>query len=120
MAFLTGLLASRRKKSRERLVRRAAEVIEHVLLDIGVDRFVNGTLLLDKKLRLHFFAMEPAHGPEIIASVPVCQLAEARMLRRLVDDVAQDTAPPNLHTGYLVQGLMREFKAQSPAVSRLS
>lgn len=120
MVFLTGLLASRRKKSRERLVRRAVAVIDHALIDLGVDRFVGGTLLLDKKFRLHFILAAPARGPEIIAAVPVCHLVEARMLHRLVDDVAHDTAPPNLHTGYLVQGLMRELKAQSAAVSRLS
>src|SRR3954454_14062366 len=119
MGFMTGLFASRRKKDQQQVAARATQVIEHGLFDVGVDRFVNGTLLLDRKFRLRFFGSTPTPGPEVIALVRVRQLAEARALRELVDDVMLDNATLDLHSGSLVRALMHELKAQSAALRAL-
>jgi hypothetical protein len=119
MALLAGLFASRRRKNQHQIACRAAQVIDHVLFDVGVDTFVNGTLLLDKDFRLRFFGGTRAACSGAIASVAVAQLAEARVLRELVDDVVLDSTMLDLHTGCLVRGLMRELNAQSPALRAL-
>jgi hypothetical protein len=119
MAMLRHLFSPKNKKNQQQIAGRAAAVIDRVIFDVGVDRFVNGTLLLDKKLRLRFFGGRPAPGLEAIAAVPVSELAEARVFRAMVEDVAIDSATLNLHTGCLVHGLMRELRARSEVVRAL-
>jgi hypothetical protein len=119
MAMLAGLFPSRRGKSQHQIACRAAEVIGHALFDVGVAGFVNGTMLLDNKFRLRFFGGVPAPAPGVIAVVAVAQLAEARMLRELADDVVFDRAMLALHTDSLVRGLMRALHAQAPALRAL-
>jgi hypothetical protein len=119
MALLAGLFASRRRNNQHQIAYRAARVIDRVIFDVGVDRFVNGTLLLDKDFRLRFFGARPRFVPGVIASVAVAHLAEARVLRQLVDDVVLDSTMLDLHTGCLVRGLMRELNAQSAALRAL-
>jgi hypothetical protein len=112
MAVLTRLFASRRRKNQQQIACRAAQVIDHVLFDVGVDSFFNGTLLLDKHFRLRFFGGAPQSGPDVLASVPVRELAEARAFRALVDEAAGADGPFDLHIGGVVDGLMRELNAQ--------
>lgn len=119
MALLTRLLFPKRRTSRQQIAGRAAAVIDRVIFDMGVDRFVNGTLLLDRDFRLRFFGGAPAPGAAILAAVPVAELAEAQVFRTMVEDVALDGATLDLHTGCLVHGLMRELCARSPAVRAL-
>jgi hypothetical protein len=119
MAFMAGWFASRRARNQHQIACRAAQVIGHVIFDVGIDSFVSGTLLLDKKFRLRFLAGTPPVASGVIASVAVAQLAEARALRELVDEVVRDSTVLDLHTGCLVRGLMRELNAQSPAVRAL-
>jgi len=119
MALFTRLFAPRRRKNQQEIAGRAAEVIEHVILDVGIDRFVNGTLLLDKEFRLRFFGVAPDACGEVLATVAVRELEEARAFRALVHEAAVDTATLNLHTDRLVHGLMRELRARSPALCAL-
>ena len=119
MGLFTRLFAPRRRKNQQEIAGRAAEVIDHVIFDVGVDRFVNGTLLLDKEFRLRFSGVAPAAGRDVLATVAVRELDEARAFRALVKEATADTATLNLHTDRLVQGLMRELRARSPALRAL-
>ena len=119
MALLTRLFAPRRRKNQQEIAGRAAEVIDHVIFDVGVDRFVNGTLLLDKEFRLRFYGVAPASDRDVLASIAVRELEEARAFRALVNEATVDTATLNLHTDRLVLGLMRELRARSPALRAL-
>jgi hypothetical protein len=119
MALLTRLFLPKQQKNQQQIATRAAAVIDHVIFDVGVENFVNGTLLLDKKFRLRFFGGTPAPDPDVIARVAVSELAEARVFRTMVDEATLDAATLNLHTGCIVRGLMRELRAQSAALREL-
>lgn len=120
MGLLARLFAPKRQKNQQQVACRAAAVIDHVIFDVGVDNFVNGTLLLDKRFRVRFFGGgRPIPEPDIIARVAVGELAEARAFRAMVDDAALDPATLNLHTGRIVGALMRELREQSAALRAL-
>jgi hypothetical protein len=119
MALLTRLFAPRPSKNQQEIAGRAAEVIDHVLFDVGIDTFVNGTLLLDNQFHVRFFGGRPPRGPDVIASVAVDQLDEAREFRTRVHEALLDNSTLNLHTNSVVSGLMRELKAQSEALRAL-
>lgn len=120
MSLLTSLFAQKRHKNQEQVASRAAAVIDHVIFDIGIDNFVNGTLLLDRRLRVRFFGGgKPVPEPDIIARVAVGALPEARVFRAMVDEAALDAATLNLHTERIVGGLMRELREQSVTLRSL-
>jgi len=112
MAVFTRLFASRQKKCQQQIAARAAEVIDRVLFDVGVDHFVGGTLLLDKQFRLRFLGGTGRPGPDIIASVAVRELEEARAFRDLVEEAVASAMPLELHIGRVVDGLMRELNGR--------
>jgi hypothetical protein len=118
--MLARLLAPRPRKNQQQIAGRAAEVIGHVLFDVGADRFVNGTMMLDKRFRLRFFGGTPRRSPDIIAAVMVGELAEARVLQTLVVDAVAARVPLDVHIGCVVRGLMRELNAQSAELRALS
>ncbi len=120
MALLKRLFAPARHRNQQEVACRAAAVIDHVIFDVGIDNFVNGTLLLDRRLRVRFFGGgKPVPEPDIIARVAVGELAEARVFRAMVDEAALDPATLNLHTGRIVSALMRELCEQSEALRAL-
>ncbi len=119
MGFLTSLFARKRQRNQTFIAGRAAEVIDHVIYDVGIDTLVNGTLLLDARYRLRFVGGKPPGGKGILAAVTVSDLAEAEVFRTLGHSVALDASTLNVHTGCLVYAVMREFKAQSLAVRSL-
>lgn len=120
MGLLARWFAPKRHKNQHQVACRAAAVIDHVIFDVGIDNFVNGTLLLDKSFRLRFFGGgRQLPEPDIIAVVAVGELAEARTLRAMVDEAALDAATLNLHTERIVNGLMRELREQSAALRAL-
>jgi hypothetical protein len=119
MPMLARLLAARPRKNQQQIAGRAADVIGHVLFDIGVDRFVNGTIVLDKHFRLRFFGGTPLLGPDIIATVALRELAEAREFHSLGRDGAAAGAPLDVRIGCVVRGLMRELNAQSARMRAL-
>ena len=113
------LFTPRRRKNREDVAARAADVIAQVLTDIGIDRFLNGSLLLDRQFRPRFFSVLPACRPDILASVAVRELDEAHILRACVPDGALDAATAARHARFLGDGLMRELLARSPDLRAL-
>jgi hypothetical protein len=117
--MLARLLAARPRKNQQQIAGRAADVIGHVLFDIGADRFVNGTIMLDKRFRLRFFGGTPSRGPDIIATVALRELAEARVFHAIGADTAAAGVPLDVHIGCVVRGLMRELNAQSPQLRAL-
>jgi hypothetical protein len=116
MAVLARFFAARRKKSQQQIAARAAEVIERVLFDVGADHFVGGTLLLDKHFRLRFFGGTPLAGPDILVSIPVCELGQARAL---ADAVGGADMPHGVPVDGVVHDLMRELNARCPQVRAL-
>ena len=80
MAWIVQLLIPRRRKNRHELAGRAAEVIARVLSDIGIDRFLKGTMLIDERLRVRFVSC-PVVAGSVHATVRADTLLHARLLR---------------------------------------
>jgi hypothetical protein len=131
MALLKLLLARRRPRNQQQIAGRAAEVIEKVIFDVGVDALVNGTLLLDRRFRPRFVGLMPVPRRGVIAAVNLKQVPEAALFHAQVGAALRGPAasgcivPGRLALALaspvsgLVDGLMREFKAQSPAFRAL-
>lgn len=119
MELLSRLFAPRRRRNQQEIAGRAAEVVEHVLYDIGIDRFLNGSMMLDARLRLRFFAVTAPTGAPPFAIVPLRELPEALVLRAYVADVGLDATAVSRFVPLLVEGLMRELLERSPALRAL-
>jgi hypothetical protein len=106
------MLAARTIQSRRQVGERAAQVIDRVIFDIGVDRLVQGTFGLDRHCRPHFSTAHVPPGRDGVA-VALAQLAECAALRAAAN---RDPDPQALrpHTDAVVAGLLREFEARSP------
>ncbi|MGI4721290.1 MAG: hypothetical protein ACRYGO_18650 [Janthinobacterium lividum] len=115
---LIGLIAPRRRKTQEDVAGRAAEVVVQVLYDIGVDRFLDGTMLLERRFRICFHAVPPPRAEACLARVPVRELPEARAFHAAVCAAGFDAALDR-HVPALVEGLMRALLARSPALCAL-
>lgn len=118
MHMLFRLFGPRRRKNQEEIAARAAEVIVHVLYDVGLDRFLSGTVLLDRDFRLHFYAVAPMSGA-VLASVAVVELDEARAFTAQVQQAGIDGPALARHAAVMADGIMRELRAQSPALRAL-
>ncbi|MGH8855738.1 MAG: hypothetical protein ACREWI_15860 [Telluria sp.] len=119
MQMLFRLFGPRRRKNQEEIAHRAAEVIVHVLYDVGLERFLEGTVLLDRRFRLHFYAVPPQDSNGVLASVPVNELAEARLFDAHVQDRGIDAPTLDYHARQMAAGFMRELRARSPALRQL-
>lgn len=119
MPLLAKLFGPRRRKNRDEVAGRAREVIVQVLRDVGIDRFLNGWLLLDAGFRVRFMSAPPAGARELLALVPVRALPEALILRAYVHDAGLDASELARHGGFLADGLMRELLARAPALAAL-
>lgn len=119
MEMLSRLFGPRRRKNQEEIAARAAQVIVHVLFDVGVDRFLNGTVQLDRQFRLRFYAVPPHASPETLVSIAVHELDEARVFSNHVAGTRLDAAVLGRHAPFLADGLMRELRARSPALCAL-
>ena len=119
MQMLFRLFGPRRRKNQQEIAGRAAEVIVHVLFDVGLDRFLAGTMLLDRRFRLHFYAVPPRPSAAILASIAVNELAEARVFRAHVVQAGIDAPNLEIHTRIMADALMRELSARSPALRAL-
>lgn len=97
--------------SQQEVAERAARVIDHVIFDLGVDRLVQGTVALDARLRPHFFSAAPRAAGDLLAWVPLSRLAEAGAFD--AHTACGGGALAEAVTA-LVEGLLREFRAQSP------
>jgi len=119
MLSLSRLFAPRRRKNQEDVAGRATEVIAKVLSDIGIDRFLNGSLLLDRQFRPRFVSAPPGVRHDFVAAVAVRDLAEAHVLRAYVLDAALDAATVARHARLVSAGLMRHMLACSPELRAL-
>lgn len=119
MQMLSSLFGPRRRKNQEEIAGRAAEVIVHVLFDVGLDRFLAGTILLDREFRLRFYSVAPQPSAAILASIPVRELDEARVFRARVIEAGIDAPTLDVHSRVMADGVMRELRRQSPALCAL-
>lgn len=117
--MLSRLFAPRRRRNQEEVAGRAAEVIVNVLFDVGVDRLLNGTVVLDKHFRLRFYSIAPPASCDALAAVAVRELAEVHALRAHVLDAGLDAATVARHTPVLSGALMRALLARSPELRAL-
>ena len=117
MAWIVQLFVPRRRKNRRELADRAGEVIRHVLFDVGVDRFLNGTLLVDRLYRVRFFSGNVPGGA--LAAVPVAALARARALRANAARLPPPSGLPQAAVALLVEELMAALLAQSALLRAL-
>ena len=118
MAWIAQLFVPRRRKNRRELADRAGEVIRHVLFDVGVDRFLNGTLLVDRLYRVRFFSGN-VPGGGALAAVPVAALARARALRANAARLPPPAGLPQAAVALLVEELMAALLAQSALLRAL-
>jgi len=118
MTWIAQLLIPRRRKNHHELAGRAAEVVAHVLSDIGVDRFLNGTLLIDRQFRVRFVSCSSVIGP-VHAAVRADALAQAHVLRGDEGRLALAAQALQQQIVRLVEELMPALLAQSPALRAL-
>lgn len=119
MHMLFRLFGPRRRKNQEDIAGRAAEVIVHVLFDVGLDRFLAGTILLDREFRLRFYAVAPQPSPTILASIAVSELDEAQAFRAQVRDAGIDAPLLATHARIMADSVMQALRSQSPALCAL-
>lgn len=119
MHMLFQMFGPRRRKNQEEIAARAAEVIVQVLFDVGLDRFLAGTMLLDRRFRLHFYAVAPQSPATVLASVPVHELGEARVFRAQVVRAGIDAPTLAAQARIMADAVMRELRARSPALCAL-
>ncbi|CAN7440453.1 hypothetical protein [Massilia sp. LjRoot122] len=113
MHMLFRLFGPRLRKTQEDIAGRAAEVIAHVLFDVGLDRFLAGSMVLDSQFRLHFYAAAPRLSSTILASVAVHEIEEARVFRTHVMERGIDTPTLETHTRIMADSMMRVLRLQS-------
>ena len=117
MDWFAQLLIPQRRKNLHDLEDRTAQVIAQVLFDIGVDRFLNGTMLVDRRLRVRFVSAAP-DGMAVHASVHPGSLAQAQALRG--EGAGMLASPPHAQqVERVVEELMAAFLAQSPVLRAL-
>lgn len=119
MLLFSRLFAPRRRKNQEDVAGRAAEVIAQVLFDVGIDRFLNGSMLLDRQFRPRFYAVPPGAQRDVVATIAMRDLAEAHLLRSAVCGAALDAVTAARHARGLSDALMREMLACSPELRAL-
>lgn len=119
MEMLSRLFGPRRRKNQEEIAGRAAQIVVQVLFDVGADRFLNGSIRLDRQFRLRFYAAPPQASFDTLAMLPVRELDEAHVFRAHVQGAGLDAATVGRHAPFLVDGLMRELRARSPALCAL-
>lgn len=118
MAWIAQLFLPRRRRNRRELADRASDVIRQVLFDIGIDRFLNGTLLVDRHYRLRFFSGN-VPGGGTLAAVPVAALPRARALHANAARLPLLSALPQPVLALLVDELMAALLAQSALLRAL-
>jgi hypothetical protein len=111
MGFMTRMFAVRAMHSQRDVRERVAQVIDRVIFDLGVDRFVQGTFRLDRHCRPRFSsaAVEPDRDG---VAVDLARLAECVALRAVARRDA-DAQVMHLYTAAVVDSLLREFRAGS-------
>ena len=110
--MLRRMFATRTMLSQRHVGERAAQVIDRVIFDMGVDRLVQGSFGLDRRCRPHFSSAPVRPGRDGVA-VALAQLAECTALSAAAKR-NPDPAVIRMYTAALVDSLLREFRARSP------
>lgn len=118
MAWIAQLLIPRRRKNRRELADRAAEVVRHVLFDMGIERFLGGTMLVDRQYRMRFVSGN-LPGGGALAALPVAALARAHALQASVPRLPALAAVHQHDVALLVEELMAALLAQSALLRAL-
>ena len=119
MRLFSGLRWRLRRLGCDQVTRRAARVVDKAMFDIGIDNFLNGTVMLDEHFRPRFFsatALAPRPG---VATVVLSQLDEAPALQALACVLDFDACDRKERSAALLNGVIREFRSQSPAFRAL-
>lgn len=111
-------LFARKPKTQAHVVRRAVEVIDRVIFDVGVHTLVSGTFVLDRRLRLRFIGVPIVRRRGVVAAVQVAHVGESDALRAMSVGVV-DTALMKAHCASLAHGVVRELGRQLPALRSL-
>lgn len=118
MAWIARLFMARRRKNQQELTGRVAEVIAKVLFDIGIDRFLNGTLLVDRALRVRFVSC-PGAIDAVHAAVRTDTLVHAQVLRGAHESGMLAAQPRQHQILRMADEVMAAFLTQSAALRAL-
>lgn len=119
MQLFNGLMLRARRPGRDQVQQRAARVIDKAMFDIGIDNFLNGTVMLDEHFRPRFFSASATRRRAGVATVMLSQLEEARALQGLACTFDLDSHERKERSAALLASLIREFQSQSPAFRAL-
>lgn len=119
MQFFGRLWWCSRRVGRAQVAQRAARVIDKAMFDIGIDNFLNGTVMLDEHFRPRFFSSTARRQRPGVATVVLSQLDEARALQTLACRFDLEACDRKERSAAVLSGVIREFHAQSPAFRAL-
>jgi hypothetical protein len=119
MRLLKRLFGFRRKTCQAHVLRRAGDVIDTVIYDMGIDTLVAGTFALDKKFRLSFSGVPIVRRRGIIASIQVSAMAEAELFLEFAQAAGRDSAIMKANGACLAHAIVRELGSQSAAFRAL-
>ena len=121
MQLLRSSIFPHRRKSRQALTERAAEVVTKVLFDMGIDRFLDGSLLVDHALRLRFVSCAlNVKSASVYAAVRAASLVQAHALRKAQADAGWAAPPRRDQVERIVDELMAKRLSQSAELRALS
>lgn len=119
MQLFTGILWRSRRLGREQVAQRAARVIDQAMFDVGIDNFLNGTVMLDEHFRPRFFSAAAMRKRPGVATVVLSELDEAPALQSLACNFDLESRDRKERSAALLNGVIREFQSQSPAFRAL-
>ena len=119
MQLFSGLLFRSRRLGREQIAQRAARVIDKAMFDVGIDNFLNGTVMLDEHFRPRFFSVAARRQRPGMATVVLSQLHEAQAFQSLACSFDLEARDRKERSAALLNGVIREFHAQSRAFRAL-
>ena len=117
MLLLKRLFAPK-PKTQAHVVKRAVQVIDRVIFDVGVHTLVSGTFVLDKRMRLRFIGVPVVRRRGVVAAVQVAHIEESDALRAMSVG-AVDPVLFKGHCACLAHAVVRELGHQLPALRSL-
>jgi len=119
MQLFSVLLWRSRRLGRDQVAARAARVIDKAMFDVGIDNFLNGTVMLDEHFRPRFFSATALQKRRGVATVLLSELDAAPALQALACSFDVDATDRKQCSAALLDGVIREFRSQSPAFRAL-
>ena len=119
MQLFSTLLWRSRRLGRDQVAQRAARVIDKAMFDVGIDNFLNGTVMLDEHFRPRFFSATAMKQRPGVATVVLSELDEAPALQELACTFDFEARDRKERSAALLNGVIREFSSQSSAFRAL-